>query len=89
MTQAVSKMLDVYKQKGIDLFKDAFSLVGIAQKYVHRNRKAYFSSFGKEHKHIYKDMRETVHLVVHLLLLLAGMKRGKRRSETVASGVDQ
>ena len=40
----------------MDLFKDAFSLAGIAQKYVFRNLAddVYFANFGKEHEHIYK-----------------------------------
>ena len=64
MTEAVDKMLEVYRQEGIDLFKEAVSLAGIAQKYVHRETakrhgNVYFTSIGKEHKHIYNDLRET------------------------------
>ena len=60
MTEAVEKMMGVYKDWGVDLFKDAFSLAGIAQKYVFHNlaEDVYFSNFGQEHEHIYKEMRE-------------------------------
>ena len=60
MTEAVEKMMEVYKGWGVDLFKDAFSLAGIAQKFVFRNlaEDVYFSNFGQEHEYIYKEMRE-------------------------------
>ena len=59
MTEAVEKMLIVYKDWGLDLFKEAFSLAGIAQKYVFRNlpEDTYFSTFGEEHQHIYEELR--------------------------------
>ena len=59
MTQAVEKMFKVYKDKDLDLFKEGFSLAGITQKYVFKNLpdQTYFSQFGKEHAHIYKELR--------------------------------
>jgi hypothetical protein len=59
MTEAVVKMVNVYKEWGLDLFKEAFSLAGIAQKYVFRNlpEDVYFSTFGAEHQHIYEELR--------------------------------
>ena len=60
MTEAVIKMLQVYNEKDLDLFKESVGVAGISQKYVFKNLPAdvYFSNFGKEHKHIYKEMRE-------------------------------
>ena len=60
MTEAVLKMMNVYRDWGVDLFKDAFSLAGIAQKFVFRNltEDVYFANFGQEHEHIYKELRE-------------------------------
>ena len=60
MTEAVGKMLNVYKGWGLDLFKDAFTLAGIAQKYVFRNmpEDVYFSTFGEQHQHIYRELRK-------------------------------
>ena len=60
MTEAVIKMLKIYNEKDLDLFKDAISLAGITQKYVFKNlhKDIYFSNFGYEHSYIYKDLRQ-------------------------------
>ena len=59
MTIAVEKMIKVYKEKKIDIFKEAVSLAGITQKYVFKNlpQDVYFSNFSKNHAHIYKELR--------------------------------
>ena len=60
MTEAVGKMHVVYKEKNLDIFKDAVSLAGITQKYVFKNlpQDVYFSNFSENHAHIYKEFRE-------------------------------
>ena len=60
MVQAVGKMLELYKKRKLDLFKDSVSLAGITRKYVFKNLPAgvYFTRFGEEHKHIYNDLRQ-------------------------------
>ena len=60
MVQAVGKMLELYKERKLDLFKDSVSLAGITRKYVFKNLPAgvYFTRFGEEHKHIYNDLRQ-------------------------------
>ena len=59
MTIAVEKMFKVYKEKTLDIFKEAISLAGITQKYVFKNlpQDVYFSNFSKNHAHIYKELR--------------------------------
>ena len=53
-------MLKFYNARKLDLFKNSVSLAGITRKYVFQNLPSdvYFTRFGEEHQHIYKDFRE-------------------------------
>ena len=43
------------------MFKDSVSLPGLTQRYLFRNLgDDYFTIFGEEHKHLYKEMKENV-----------------------------
>ncbi len=47
MVEAIQKMFDFYRAKGLDMFKDAISLPGLAYKMLMNCPKANFSLFVK------------------------------------------
>ena len=52
-------MLEIERKNGLDLFKESISLPGITQRYLFKNlKKDYFVGIGREHSHIYKNLRE-------------------------------
>ena len=59
--EAVTKMLENKKEKGLDMFKISVSLPGLTQRYLFTNLgDDYFVGFGEEHKHIEKELRESI-----------------------------
>ena len=60
LLECALKMLKIEYQNGLDLFKESISLPGITQRYLFKNLKDdYFVGIGREHSHIYKDLRES------------------------------
>ena len=62
LVEAIQKMLDIKVEDKLDPFKDSVSLPGLTQKYLFQNldKNDYFVGFGKEHKHLYKLLRENI-----------------------------
>ena len=60
--EAAGKMFQTEKENGLDLFHEGISLPGLTQRYLFKNlnEKEYFCGFGKEHKHLHKELRESV-----------------------------
>ena len=59
--EATTKMLETKKEKGLDMFKISVSLPGLTQRYLFNNiGDDYFVGFGEEHKHIEKELRESI-----------------------------
>ena len=60
LVEGIKKMLEIENDNNLDLFKDSISLPGITQKYLFKNLEEgdYFVGIGKEHAHIYKQLRE-------------------------------
>ena len=60
MVEAIEKLIAIERKNKLDVFKDSVSLPGLTQKYIFRNLKSdeYFVGIGKEHSHIYKELRE-------------------------------
>ena len=52
-------MLVIENNNKLDIFKESVSLPGLTQKYLFKNLgNDYFVGIGKEHAHIYKQLRE-------------------------------
>ena len=61
LVEGVEKMIKVKINDRLDMFKDSVSLPGLTQRYLFRNLgDDYFTIFGEEHKHLYKEMKENV-----------------------------
>ena len=59
LVQGIEKMLAIENKNKLDVFKEAVSLPGLTQKYLMKNigKDDYFVGIGKEHAHIYKQLR--------------------------------
>ena len=54
-------MVVIENKNGLDVFKKSVSLPGLTRKYLFsklQQDNKYFAGIGKEHKHIYKDLKE-------------------------------
>ena len=60
MVEAINKMFEFYRAKGLDMFKDAISLPGLAYKMLLSCTKAKFSLFEEEHKELYYLMKRNI-----------------------------
>ena len=60
MVEAVNKMFDFYRAKGLDMFKDAISLPGLAYKMLMNCSKANFSLFEEKDKHLYYLLKNNI-----------------------------
>ena len=60
MVEAIEKMLPLYTNRKLDIFKNAISLPGISQRYLLNvlPKSIYFTRFSKEHSHIYQDLKQ-------------------------------
>ena len=60
LVEGIEKMIEIQNKKKLDMFKDSVSLPGLVQKYLMRNlaEEDYFAGVGKEHAHIYKQLRQ-------------------------------
>ena len=55
-------MVCIENENKLDIFKDSISLPGLTQRYLFKNLDSndYFVGFGREHKHLYKTLRENI-----------------------------
>ena len=60
MIEAINKMLEFYRAKGLNMFKDAISLPGLAYKMLLSCSKAKFSLFEEEDKELYYLMKRNI-----------------------------
>ena len=61
LVEGIEKMIKVKIADRLDMFKDSVSLPGLTQRYLFRNLgDDYFTVFGEEHKHLYKELKESV-----------------------------
>ena len=61
LVEAIEKMVAIENKNGLDVFKESVSLPGLTRKYLFsklQQDNEYFAGIGKEHKHIYKDLKE-------------------------------
>ena len=61
--QTIQKMVHIENENKLDIFKDSISLPGQTQRYLFKNlddSNDYFVGFGREHKHLYKILRENI-----------------------------
>ena len=60
--EAVEKIIAHEINNGLDIFKVSVSLPGLTQRYLFANLPddEYFVGFGKEHKHLTKEMRKGI-----------------------------
>ena len=62
LVEAIQKMFRIENENKLDIFKDSISLPGLTQRYLFKNLDLndYFVGFGREHKHLYKTLRENI-----------------------------
>ena len=61
LVEAIEKMMLIYWDQGLNMFKDAISLPKLTQKQIFGPLKEdYFTSFSEKHQHIYKELREGI-----------------------------
>ena len=61
LVEGIEKMIEIKILDKLDMFKTSVSLPGLTQQYLFRNLgEDYFTIFGPEHKHIYKEMKQGV-----------------------------
>ena len=61
MVEGIEKMIKVKISDQMDMFKDSVSLPGLTQRFLFRQLgEDYFTIFGEKHKHLYKEMKESV-----------------------------
>ena len=59
LVEAVRKMIRIGNEYKLDIFKESISLPGLTQRYLFKNLdNDYFTGFRREHKHLYKTLRE-------------------------------
>ena len=53
-------MIEIENSNKLDVFKESCSLPGLTQRYLFNklSKDDYFTCIGREHKHIYKDLKE-------------------------------
>ena len=62
VVEAIQKMVRIENENKLDIFKDSISLPGLTQRYLFKNLDSndYFVGCGREHKHLYKVLRENI-----------------------------
>ena len=61
LVEGIEKMMEIYRNQGLNMFKDAVSLPKLTQKQIFRPLKEdYFTTFSEKHQHIYKQLREGI-----------------------------
>ena len=61
LVEGMVKMQKVYRDQGLDMFKDAVSLPRLAQKEIFRSlNEDYFTTFSEKHSHIFKELRNGI-----------------------------
>ena len=61
LVEGIEKIIKVKVTDRLDMFKDSVSLPGLTQRQLFKHMgDDYFTIFEEEHKHLYKEIRESI-----------------------------